>query len=466
MKGILLLRHSFRMRRRCEDCGKRLFSETTFRSYGSSDSVQVSQPHSDNPDAVVKQDSISNVTASQPITQMHQLLSMESLLASAGCERSDPLTGAVSPPIYLSSTFERDENLELVRGYNYGRLGNPNRHHLEAKISQLEGGVESFAFSSGMQGAFSLFMTCPGCHVILSDDLYHGVFVLLKEVLEKWGITYEKHDLANVKTFRERIESLNRGGISRRVLVWAEVPTNPTCKIPDIPKLNKILKTLLPPDKSLIVIDSTWATPFLIQPLKVGADVVLHSTTKYISGHSDCTGGTLTVGSSTSVQELLPLLRTVHQVGGGVLSPFDSWLTLRGLRTLGVRMKTHCENAMIVAEYLKGHKAVEHVYYPGLPSHPQHQLANSLFGGRFGGMLSFLVKGEKDHLEVNALKVLKRVLLFKRATSLGGTESLIEHRATVEGIYGTTARNLLRVSVGLEDPGDLIADLEQALNFK
>lgn len=340
-----------------------------------------------------------------PELSKRKALSIDSILAAAGCEISDPLTGAISPPIYLSTTFERDNNLDLSRGYNYGRLGNPNRNQFQLAMTELESGSESLAFSSGMQSAFAVFMSCPGSHVILSDDLYHGVFVLLQEVMEKWGITYEKHDLTNLKSFRERLELLAKEGLSKKVIVWAEVPTNPTCKIPDLQKLSGILKTLMPAEHSLLVVDSTWATPFLLRPLEVGADVVLHSTTKYISGHSDCTGGSLTLGSSTSTQSILPLLRNVHQIGGGVLSPFDSWLTLRGLRTLGVRMKTHCDNAMIVAEYLQGHKAVQKVHYPGLPSHPQHKLATELFSGRYGGMLSFLVKGKEDILEDNALKV-------------------------------------------------------------
>ena len=383
----------------------------------------------------------------------------------AGCHHSDLQTGAVTPPIHFSTTFERDENLAISRGFNYSRLGNPTRKLFEDAMTAIEKGSLSMAFSSGMQAAMSLFCSFPHAHVIMSDDNYHGVVVLLTDVFSKWGVTFEKVDMTNHAAVKDRLDAFHKANAThkRPLLFWMETPTNPKCKVVDIAKLSKLVKTTIGEEDSFTVVDATWSTPYLVRPLTLGADCVLHSCTKYIGGHSDCTGGVLVLGHSAAVTKAVPMLQTTHQVGGGVLSPFDSWLLLRGLRTLPVRMKTHCTNAMAVAEYLQGHKAVKKVYYPGLLTHPQHQLAGELMGGQWGGMLSFTVKADESKLEETALTVVKHVKLFMKATSLGGTESLIEHRASVEGKYGNTPKNLLRVSVGLEDIGDLIADLDSAL---
>lgn len=334
---------------------------------------------------------------------------LDTILSGAGCDPSDASTGAITPPIYLSTTFERNkETLELDRGFNYSRLGNPTRLLLERFMTELEEGKESFAFSSGMQGVMALFTSLPNSYVLLPDDLYHGVYVLLIEIFSKWNVKFEKIDMTDHKLINQKLQGLKVDADKySKVLIWIETPSNPLCKVTDIPKIVELSKSVLPESKSLIVVDATWSTPYLLRPLLHGADVVLHSTTKYINGHSDSTGGIVTFGSSTNAQSVIDTFRIVHQVGGGVLSPFDSWLTLRGLRTLHVRMKSHCDNAMAVAEYLQGHKAVEKVFYPGLVNHPQNKLATTLMNGKYGGMLSVSVKQKKSSpsLEHTALEV-------------------------------------------------------------
>jgi cystathionine gamma-synthase len=372
-------------------------------------------------------------------------------------------------------------------------VSNPTRLAFENAMKEIEGGSECMAFASGMQAAVALFMACPQSHIILPDDLYHGVYTALVEIFQLWGISYEKVDMTDHAKVAERLESVKNEISSsknpdKKLLFWIETPSNPSCKISDISKLSSMVHDRFPrPHQAIVVVDSTWSTPYLTKPLAIGADVVLHSTTKYIGGHSDTLGGCLVLkGQSTSTDQqeeksdsrtsdrvgnstdysLELRLRQVHQIGGGVLSAFDSWLALRGLRTLHVRMRQHCESANIVAEYLTGHKCVQQVHYPGLVSHPQHKIATAQMGGKYyGGMLSFLVKGTSAAIaEANALEVVKQVKLFKRATSLGGTESLMEHRATVEGKFGSSPTNLLRISVGLENVGDLLTDLDIALS--
>eukprot|EP01035_Chromulina_nebulosa_P018068 gene18068-23715_t len=244
-----------------------------------------------------------------------------------------------------------------------------------------------------------------------------------------------------------------------------ETPSNPQCKITDIKSISNIARSIINQNDLCIVVDSTWSTPYLLNPLTLGADIVMHSTTKYIGGHSDLLGGVLVVGDTIGGRSILPKLKTCHQIGGGVASPFDSWLALRGLRTLPVRMKQHSDNALIIAKQLNDHKDITKVYYPGLPSHPQHQLASQQMR-LYGGMMSFLVNNDRSNGgSVEALNVVKNVKLFKRATSLGGTESLIEHRRTAEGLFAVSPPNLLRISVGLEDPYDLIDDLFEAISI-
>jgi cystathionine gamma-synthase len=270
-------------------------------------------------------------------------LEMETILASGGCETSDPLTGAVVPPLYLSTTFERSkETLQLDRGYNYSRLGNPTRSQLESLMTKLENGKESFAFSSGMQAAMSLLTCLPNSYVLLPDDLYHGISCLLGEIFSKWGIKYEKVDMTDLKLVKDKIESLkSKAEDYSKILIWLETPSNPLCKVSDIKGIS-VLSQLLPEEKTLLLVDTTWSTPYLTRPLDLGADIVLHSSTKYLNGHCDSMGGILTVGNTVKAQSIVETLRTVHQIGGGVLSPFDSWLTLRGMRTLSLRMKVSC----------------------------------------------------------------------------------------------------------------------------
>jgi len=378
--------------------------------------------------------------------------------AHAGCSTSDPATGAVVPPIYLSSTFERDVHGELSRGYNYSRLGNPTRVLLEKTLADLEGGTEGFAFSSGMQASLSTVLAYPNAHVILPDDLYHGVHVILKDIFAKWGGSYEQVDMTNTSSVLDRIATAARA--DKRVLLWMETPSNPQCKITDIARLTSEASKLLPPNRLCSLVDATWSTPYLLRPLTLGADAVLHSLTKYIGGHSDATGGAVITSSSAAGQSLASSLRTVHQIGGGVCSPMDAYTFLRGLRTLHVRMDAHCASAMKLAVALEQLPIVEKVIYPGLKSHPQHDLATSQMAG-YGAMMSVLIKSS-DNSSDEALQIVKKVKLFKRATSLGGTESLIEHRRSVEGDVPVSPHNLLRLSVGLECVDDLVKDFANA----
>lgn len=333
-------------------------------------------------------------------------LSIDTRFATAGCEVSDVATGAISPPIHLSTTFERDDELQFSRGYNYSRIGNPTRNLLEKTFAELEKGTESFAFGSGMQAATSILMCYPQAHIILPDDLYHGVYVILLQIFDKWGVTYEKIDMTNHLQIEEKLRLIAQQS-QKNVILWLETPSNPLLKVTDIEKVCKISKSLMKETQLCVVVDATWATPYLVRPLELGADVVLHSTTKYINGHSDVTGGIVTIGNTIASQLLSPLLKCMHQVGGGVSSPFDAWMTLRGLRSLPVRMRQHCQTAKELAEYLHGHECVTHVYYPGLASHPQHNLARDSMNGLFGGMLSFLVKSNDLESTEEALQVNK-----------------------------------------------------------
>lgn len=246
-----------------------------------------------------------------------------------------------------------------------------------------------------------------------------------------------------------------------------ETPSNPQLKVTDVERVSAIAKSILGADKVAIVVDATWATPYLLKPLQLGADFSLHSCTKYIGGHSDVLGGILTMGDTVASRRLSSKLKFAHQVCGGVAGPWESYMSLRGLRSLHVRMDRHCSNGLAVASFLSCHTAVQKTYYPGLDTHPQHDLARTQMSDKFGGMVSFLVKPSVDGGDgyAEAMEVIKKVMVFRRATSLGGTESLIEHRRSVEGVYGSSPPNLIRLSVGLETAADLIEDLDQALRF-
>ena len=366
-------------------------------------------------------------------------------IAAQAAHKVDPATGAVAPPIYLSTTFERDEDGEYPRGFTYSRGANPNRAALEECLALLEGGASAAAFSSGMAAISTVFMALsPGDHVVLPDDCYHGTTRVMEEVFSQWGLASSKADMAQPDQVRKAVLPNTR-------VIWVETPSNPLLKITDLQEIAGIAHDA----GAMCVCDNTWPSPLLQQPLALGADLVMHSTTKYLGGHEDVMGGALV---SKEDDDFFRRVRLIQNNCGAVLPPFDSWLTLRGIRTLHLRMPAHSSNAVQIARFLQDHPRVEAVHYPGLEDHPGHAIASRQMSG-FGGMLSFQVPGG----EAAAMRVAARVRLFVRATSLGGTQSLIEHRASIEGDNSSTPRNLLRVSVGLENVDDLIEDLSQAL---
>ncbi len=368
----------------------------------------------------------------------------ETLAVHAGAE-IDAATGAVTPPIHLTTTFERAPDGSYPHGYIYTRTNNPNREALENALAALEGGAAAACFASGSAAAAAVFRTLkPDDHVIAPDDLYHGITKLLKQVFIPWGLQVSFVDTSSTQTVQEAWKENTR-------LLWLETPSNPLLKISDIATLSELAHSR----NALVACDATWTPPSVQTALALGADLVMHSTTKYLAGHSDVLGGAVVAKNETGVFEQI---RTVQGLEGAVPSPFDCWLVLRSLRTLPYRMRAHCENAGKVAEFLETQPQVERVHYPGLVSHSGHEVAARQMQ-TFGGMLSFEVAGG----EAAAMRVAAGVQLFTRGTSLGGVESLIEHRASIEGPESTTPAGLLRVSVGLEHPDDLIEDLAQAL---
>lgn len=369
---------------------------------------------------------------------------LETLLVHAG-HAPDAATGAVSPPIHLSTNFARDPDNTLPHGFLYARSENPTRRALESALAPLEGGAVALAFASGMAAATAVFQSLEaGDHVIAPNDAYYGTARVLREVFGRWGLESSFVDMTDPG-------AVERAVTPRTRLVWMETPSNPALAVTDIAAVSGIARGA----GALAACDNTWATPLLQRPLDLGADVVMHATTKYLAGHGDVTGGALVLREDGA---LAARLRVVQTVGGAVPSPFDCWLVHRGMRTLGYRMRGHCENAERVAAHLRSHRAVEGVHYPGLADDPGHALAKRQMR-RFGGMVSVRVRGGAPA----ALAVVSRVRLFTRATSLGGPESLIEHRASSEGPDSRTPPGLLRLSIGLEHPDDLIEDLDQAL---
>lgn len=367
-------------------------------------------------------------------------------LAIRATHKHDP-TGAIIPPIHLSTKFERDaDSYELVGDHGYSRFSNPNRDALEQALATLEGGAVGMAFGAGQAATMALMQALrPGDHVIMPRQAYFSTPMLVEQVFHPWGLTYTRVEMSDIAAVQAAIHENTR-------LIWIETPSNPLLTLSDLLLISQMAHEA----GAIVVADNTWSTPVLQQPLSFNCDVVMHSTTKYIGGHSDVTGGALVFKDAN--HELALRVRQIQQLGGAVPSPFDCWLLLRGLRTLGVRVRAQQATAQILAEFLEGHPMVERVYYPGLDSHPQRALAKQQMNGP-GAMLSFDVKGGATE----ALRVCANVKLFIRATSLGGTESLIEHRPTIEGIHTMAPPNSLRVSVGLEHPEDLIADLDQAL---
>jgi cystathionine gamma-synthase len=357
----------------------------------------------------------------------------------------DPATGAVTTPLYTSTTFERDPDGAFSRHYFYSRIDNPNRHSLEQCLADLEGGVEAVVFGSGMAASLAVFQAlAPGDHVVLHRDLYFGVRELVTTIFARWGLEHSFVDMRN-------IEELRRACRPQTKLLWLETPTNPLIEVVDIRPVAECASSLQVP----LACENTFATPVLQRPLELGADLIVHALTKYISGHSDVLGGAVIIGKPS---ELATRIKTFQRVGGAGLAPFDCWLALRGVQTLVPRMRLHCENAGRIAEFLAAHPAVSAVHYPGLPGDPGHEIASRQMSG-FGGMLSFEVRGGREE----AFAMTSRLKLIVRATSLGGTHSLIEHRASIEGAFSRSPESLLRLSVGLEGADDLIADLDHAL---
>lgn len=366
-------------------------------------------------------------------------------------QEPDPLTGAVVPPVYQVSTFAQDGVGGLRGGYEYSRSGNPTRTALEECLASLEGGSRALAFASGLAAEDTLLRTvgAPGAHAVIGNDAYGGTYRLFARVAEPWGLEHTAVDLTDLDAVRRAIEP------GRTRIVWTETPTNPLLTVVDIAALAAIAHEA----GALLVVDNTFASPYLQQPLSLGADVVVHSTTKYLGGHSDVVGGALVVRDD----ELGDQLAYHQNAMGSVPGPWDSWLVLRGIKTLAVRMDRHCANAKAVVAALESHPRVSRVLYPGLPGHPGHDVAERQMRD-FGGMVSFQVAGGEDE----AVAVCGRTRVFTLGESLGGVESLIEHpgrmtHASAAGSALEVPADLVRLSVGIEDADDLVADLLQAL---
>ncbi|MFC4375533.1 cystathionine gamma-synthase [Nocardia halotolerans] len=363
----------------------------------------------------------------------------------------DPQTGAVNVPIYASSTFAQDGVGGMRGGYEYARTGNPTRTALEANLAAIESGGFGRAFASGMAATDCALRAVlrPGDHIVIPDDAYGGTFRLIDKVFTQWGIEYSPAHIADLDAVRAAIRPNTK-------LVWVETPTNPLLSIGDIPALADLAHGA----GAKLVVDNTFATPYLQQPLRLGADIVLHSTTKYLGGHSDVVGGALI----TDDEELDKAFAFLQNGAGAVPGPFDAFLTLRGIKTLAVRMEKHCDNAETIAEFLSNHPAISKVIYPGLPTHPGYEIAQKQMR-RSGGMISVRLAGGREA----ALKFCSRTEIFTLAESLGGIESLIEHpgamtHASTEGSELEVPADLVRLSVGIEDISDLLADIEQALS--
>ncbi len=368
----------------------------------------------------------------------------ETLAVHAGAS-ADPTTGALTPAIHLSTTFQRSPDGSFPSGYEYIRDANPNRQALEEAMASLEGGASAMAFGSGMAATMAVLQTlAPGDHVVAPLDAYFGTAKLLREHFIPWGLEVSFADMTNLSAVQAALRPATR-------LIWTETPSNPTIAVTDLKSVAAMAKAA----GVLTACDNTWATPFLQRPLSLGVDLVMHSTTKYLSGHCDVMGGVVVTREAGAVAERL---RAVQVHGGAVPSPFDSWMTLRGIRTLPWRMRAHCSNAAAVAAFLSEHPRVERVHYPGLRTDPGYRVASTQMAAP-GGMLSFVVPGGRSQ----AFSVAARLRLFARATSLGGPESLVEHRASVEGPGTRAPEGLLRLSIGLEHPEDLVADLSEAL---
>jgi cystathionine gamma-synthase len=357
----------------------------------------------------------------------------------------EPATGEVAPAVHLSTTYERDVDGEFSRGYDYIRPDNPSRSALEQCIAALEGGAEATAYASGSGASLAVFSVLkPGDHVLAPIECYHGTAKQLRDIVGPMGVSYAFVDMTNNEVVRKAL-------IDKTRLVWLETPSNPMLNISDV----ETIAELAHGRGAIVCVDNTFATPVWQKPFDLGADLVMHSSTKYFGGHSDVMGGAVVARDRGGLSDQL---RDYQSTSGNVPSPFDCWLVRRSLTTLSCRVHAQTQNAARLVQFLQHRRGVERVLYPGLESHPGHELARKQMSG-FGAMLSFCVRGGRDE----AFAVAARTKLFTRATSLGGVESLIEHRKSVEGPHSVTPENLLRVSVGLENAEDLIADLDEAL---
>lgn len=376
---------------------------------------------------------------------MEHLKRLETLCAHAGMS-VDAETRAVAPPLHLSTTFERAVDGGFPAGFSYIREQNPNRLALESLLAQLEGGFAGLAFASGTAAAAAIFQSLrPGDRVVAPNESYYGTPTLLRETFIPWGLDVTFVDMSDLDATRAALAQ-------PAALVWLETPSNPLITVCDIEAISVAAHAA----GAQVVVDNTWATPLLQQPLSLGADFALHSTTKYLGGHSDAMGGAVVAREDS---EFWQRLKLTQKHAGAVPSPFDSWLILRGIRTLPCRIRQHCAGARAVAEFLAGHPGIEKVLYPGLPTDARgHEIARRQMAD-FGGMVSMIVPGGR----ARAFEVAAKLKVFTRATSLGGTESLVEHRASIEGEFTRAPEGLLRLSIGLESSADLVADLEQAL---
>jgi cystathionine gamma-synthase len=377
------------------------------------------------------------------MTERNSQLHPETIAVHAG-RRVDPATGAVAAPIHLSTTFQRGTDGSFPSGFNYSRSDNPNRAALEEALALVEGGKISAAFASGMAAAMSIFQAlAPNDQVIAPLEAYHGVLRLLRDFFTSWQLKVDFVDMTDLDAVKRAVRKNTK-------LIWAETPSNPTLKLTDLAAVAKIAHEA----NALCACDNTWS-PIIQRPFQLGADLVMHSTTKYFGGHSDVLGGAVIARRE---DEFFQRLRAVPTIGGAVPAPFDCWLVHRGMQTLPWRIRAHSDNALQVAQFLESHPKVARVHYPGLGSHPQHALACRQMS-LFGGMISFETKGDR----ATAMALPNDMKIFTRATSLGGVESLIEHRQSIEGPDTRTPETLLRLSIGLEHPDDLIADLDRAL---
>jgi cystathionine gamma-synthase len=375
---------------------------------------------------------------------MNEKWRVETLAVHAGAE-VDRETRSLAPPIHLTTTFEHPPDASLASGPLYIREGNPTEERLERALALLEGGSEAIVYASGVAAGTALLQSLPeGSHVLIPNDCYYAFRAIAVEFFPRWRMTSTQVDMTDLEAIRAAIRPETR-------LFWLETPSNPLMAVTDLAGAIALARA----QGALTMVDNTFATPLLQRPLDLGADIVLHSTTKYFGGHSDVQGGALIFKKATALSQQS---RHVRHLLGSVASPFNSWLVLRGLRSLPCRMERHSDNALHLATALSGHPALNAIHYPGLTGDPGHQTARRQMR-KFGGMLSLRVAGGRQR----ALEVASKLRIFTNATSLGGTESLVEHRASSEGPASTTPDDLLRLSVGLEHPDDLLADLQQAL---